>query len=195
MILHWNELVACYGNDVLQHQDKFESADWPTYAMLCSRLLRSGSRVVTNDSLHAEGELLRHRAWRSALPAALLTLRASRDGQTLGVLALNRSPCRECTKALISGLNELAVRVHGHFPEIQFILACRGAYLGKAEADEDGNAWYRQATTTGDLERLDDAGWRVCVLQVGPTLSTRGKWLLEAVQRLHRNNAGPRIPV
>ena len=195
MILHWHQLVTQYGNDVLQHQQKFESADWPTYAMLCSRLLRSGSRVVVNDSLHAEGELLRHRAWRSALPAALKTLKASGDRQTLGVLVLNRSPCRDCTKALIAGLNELAVHVHAQLPEIQFILACRGAYLGKATADEDGSEWYRQATTTGDLERLDDAGWRVCVLQVGSTLSTRGKWLLEAVQRLHRNNAGPRVPV
>ena len=107
---------------------------------------------------------------------------------------LNRSPCRECTKQLIVGINELAVRLHARFPEIQAILACRGAYLGKAEADEDGEEWFRQATTTGDLERLDDAGWRVCVLQVGPQLSTRGKWLLQAIKRLPRNARIVRVP-
>ena len=187
MILNWNELVACYGVDVAPHRQKFESADWATYAMFCSRLLRSGSRVVANDSLHAEGELLRHRAWRSALPVALRTLRPSNDPQTFGVLVLNRSPCRECTKLLIVGINQLAVRMHARFPDIQVILACRGAYLGKAEPDEDGEAWFRQATTTGDLARLDDAGWRLCVLQVGQQLSTRGKWLLEAIKRLPRN--------
>jgi hypothetical protein len=195
MILYWNDLVACYGVDVVPHRRKFESADWATYAMFCSRLLRSGSRVVANDALHAEGELLRHRAWRSALPAALRTLRPSTEHRTIGVLVLNRSPCRECTKLLIAGLNELAVRLHALFPNLQAILACRGAYLGRAEPDEDGQAWYRQATTTGDLERLDDAGWRVCVLQVGSELSTRGKWLLEAIERLPRNVTGPRVPV
>src|ERR1700754_3235005 len=100
MILQWNDLVAAYGVDVVSHRQKFETADYATYAMFCSRLLRSGSRVVANDSLHAEGELLRHRAWRSALPAALRTLRPSTHTQTIGVLALNRSPCRDCTKLL-----------------------------------------------------------------------------------------------
>jgi hypothetical protein len=192
MILHWGALEAEYGAEVAPHRAKFESAAWDTYAMLCSRLLPSGARVVANDQLHAEAELLRYRAWQSDLPGALLTMRPSHAVQTVGVLVLNRSPCRNCAKLLISGLSQLATRVHGHFPEIQLILAFRGAYLGHAEADEDGHEWYRQATTTGDLERLDDAGWRLCVLQVGQKLSTRGRWILEAVQRLPRNIGSPR---
>ena len=191
MILHWDQLASCYGVEVVRHRPKFASADWATYAMFCSRLLHAGSRVVANDALHAEGELLRHEAWR----VELRTLQPSGDVQTLGVLALNRTPCRDCTTLLIAGLNELAIRIHGHLPKIQLILACRGAYQGKVSADEDGAEWYRQATTTGDLERLDDAGWRVCVLQVGTALSTRGKWLLEAVQRLPRNARGAGVPV
>jgi len=39
-------------------------------------------------------------------------------------------------------------------------------------------------TTQNDLIRLRDAGWELCVLQVGPNLSARGQILLEGIERV-----------
>ena len=39
-------------------------------------------------------------------------------------------------------------------------------------------------TTQNGLFRLCDAGWGLCVLQVGPTLSVRGQILLKGIERV-----------
>ena len=39
-------------------------------------------------------------------------------------------------------------------------------------------------TTQNGLFRLCDAGWGLCVLQVGPTLSARGQILLKGIERV-----------
>ena len=41
-----------------------------------------------------------------------------------------------------------------------------------------------QTTTQNDLVRLHDAGWELCVLQVGLTLSACRRLLLEGIERV-----------
>ena len=137
MILHWSELVACYGTDVVEHQKSSNrqiGQRTQCYAAVFS--LESASRCQRHTA--CGGRVAPPPGLAIGSPAALRTMRPSREAVTLWALVKNRSPCRECTKVLISGLNDLAIRVHAMFPEIQFILACRGAYLGKAEEDGDG---------------------------------------------------------
>jgi len=57
----------------------------------------------------------------------------------------------------------------------RFVLASRGNYVGRNLAN---------ATKITDLIRLRDAGWEMCVLQVGDRLSARGAELLVAIERI-----------
>ena len=88
-------------------------------------------------------------------------------------IAINRSPCRSCSTLLIKALDDLHARFPLRCQQNRFVLACRGVY----EDVEMVNA-----TTSNDLIRLKDAGWELCVLQVGSELPDRGRELLKGIE-------------
>jgi hypothetical protein len=50
--------------------------------------------------------------------------------------------------------------------------------------DDSARDFYESATTVGDLRRLRDVGWELCVLQTGTELPPSGRELLQAIQAL-----------
>jgi len=189
-ILEWSELQLCYGAEIAVYRERFATAGDTTHALLCCRFTPSNSRIRSSGGQHAERKLLMSSLWTKEIPTAFANwLPADKSASPIVVtLVINRSPCRDCTGWLVKALTDLQWRFAARVPQGQFLLACRGAYEGKPT--EAG--YYEHATTIGDLKLLQDAGWRICVLQVGDELSPSGKQLLQALQRL-RNNARPSV--
>ena len=174
MILHWEQLVLHYGSALNQHRPRFEQAGQTTYGLLCCRYSPTEDELGYSAGDHAEANLLRTALWTAHLPNALRAW-TPHDSSITVTLAINRSPCRNCTALLINALSALYRNFPARGPGNRFILAARGAY-------EDAGMTTR--TTQNDLHRLHDAGWELCVLQVGPTLSARGRILLEGIERV-----------
>ena len=174
MILHWEQMVLHYGPEIATHRPKFEAAGQTTYGLLCCRFAPDDKQLASRDGDHAEARLLQHQNWTEHIPRALEHWEP-RDSPIVVVLAINRSPCRNCSALLVTALGAL----HRRFPvacdQNRFILASRGIY-------ED--ARMQQATTRNDLVRLKGAGWELCVLQTGPTLPPVGNHLLEGIQNV-----------
>lgn len=174
MILHWDQLVLHYGSGIGIHRPRFEEASQTTYGLLCCRYSPTEDELGSSAGAHAEANLLRSALWTTHLPNALRRW-TPRDSRITVTLALNRSPCRTCAALLIGALGALYRDFPARGPRNRFILAARGAY-------EDAAMVAR--TTQNDLVRLRDAGWELCVLQVGPTLPARGRLLLEGIERV-----------
>jgi hypothetical protein len=174
MILHWDQLVLHYGSGIGVHRPRFEEASQTTYGLLCCRYSPTEDELGSSAGAHAEANLLRSALWTTHLPNALRRW-TPRDSRITVTLALNRSPCRTCAARLIGALGALYRDFPARGPRNRFILAARGAY-------EDAAMVAR--TTQNDLVRLRDAGWELCVLQVGPTLPARGRLLLEGIERV-----------
>jgi hypothetical protein len=79
----------------------------------------------------------------------------------------------------VQALSDLQWKHSLSFQHARFILASRGAYRGTVSS----GGWYEQATTVGDLRRLRDAGWELCVLQAAHVLPEAGQELLQALER------------
>jgi hypothetical protein len=174
MILHWDPLVLHYGSGIGAHRSRFEEASQTTYGLLCCRYSPTEDELGYSAGAHAEANLLQSALWTTHLPNALRQW-TPRDSRITVTMALNRSPCRACAALLIDALSALYREFPARSPQNRFILAARGAY-------EDANMVTR--TTQNDLVRLRDAGWELCVLQVGRTLSARGRILLEGIERV-----------
>jgi hypothetical protein len=174
VILHWDQLPLHYGADAHRHRHHFETAGQTTYGLLCCRYTPADDRLTYSHGEHAEASLLKSRNWSEQLPAALGTWTPHND-TIVTTIVINRSPCPNCSGLLVGGLE----RLHRAYPVAaernRFILASRGNYVGRKLAD---------ATKITDLVRLRDAGWELCVLQVGGQLSPRGRELLEAIERI-----------
>lgn len=180
MILHWDQLPLHYGSEVASHRSRFEAATQTTYALLCCKFLPGDDRLVPSQGDHAEQRILASPTWRTDLPAALQGWSPLNHSQIVVTLALNRSPCRACARALSFALKSLQWRHALAFQNSRFLLASRGAYQGKVSSTLD---YYDQATTTGDLKELRDAGWELCVLQLGGQLAPSGRELLQTLAR------------
>jgi hypothetical protein len=172
MILHWEQLPLHYGPEVATHRGRFETAGQTTYGILCCRFGPDDVRLASQDGEHAEARLLQHEIWTTHIPQALDRWEP-RDNPIVVTMAINRSPCRNCSALLVTALGALSRRFPARCDMNRFILASRGIY-------ED--ARMQQATTRNDLVRLRDAGWELCVLQVGATLPPVGRHLLEGIQ-------------
>ena len=174
MILHWEQLILHYGPAIGAHRPRFEEAGQTTYGLLCCRYSPIDDQLGYSSGAHAEAHLLRSAVWTTHLPNALHQW-TPHDSPIIVTLALNRSPCQNCTALLIDALSALYRDFPDRGPRNRFILAAKGAY-------ED--AGMVTCTTQNDLLRLRDAGWELCVLQVGPNLSARGRILLEGIERV-----------
>jgi len=174
MILHWAQLVLHYGPTIDAHRPRFEVAGQTTYGLLCCRYSPTEDQLGYSTGAHAEANLLRSALWTTHLPSALRQW-TPHDSPIIVTLVLNRSPCQNCTVLLIDALSALYRDFPARGPGNRFILAAKGAY-------EDATMATR--TTQNDLIRLRDAGWELCVLQVGPNLSARGQILLEGIERV-----------
>jgi hypothetical protein len=172
MILHWEQLALHYGNEVNVHRSRFETAGQTTYGLLCCRFAPGDYQLSFSSGEHAEARLLQSNTWRVDIPAALEHWEP-RDSPIVVTMAINRSPCRNCTHLLIDALNLLHVRFPLRGQQNRFILSARGAYEDSAMIDR---------TTRNDLVRLKDAGWELCVLQLGAALPARGRDLLVAIE-------------
>lgn len=178
MILHWKQLPLHYGNkdQFEKHAPKFEKAHQTTYALLCCRFAPGDDRVVANATDHAERRLLQDPLWNQVHDA--FERWTAHNDPIVTTMVINRSPCRDCAARLTGALHDL----HNRFPvraeRGRFILACRGSYRASGSS-------YEKDTTVGDLRRLRDAGWELCVLQtgheIGVQLSGRGQELLQAL--------------
>jgi hypothetical protein len=174
MILHWDQLVLHYGQEVTPHRPRFLTAGRATYGLLCCRFTPSDYRLRASDGDHSEARLVQTPNWTTELPEALAEW-TPRSSTIIVTMAINRSPCRNCVSLLVAALEA----VHRQNPvaaeNARFILACRGAY-------ED--AAMQVATLQSDLVRLWNAGWELCVLQVDSVLPARGNILLEGIERV-----------
>jgi len=174
MILHWEQLVMHFGPELAIHQPKFEKAWRATYAMLCCRWFPANDKLAQNQGPHAEARLLASDHWQTHLPAALAAWDARND-PIVTCLVINRSPCPSCAGELVTSLAKL----HRRFPVAcdrgRFVLASLGVY---------DPACVEAATKIPDLVRLREAGWELCVLQVGSELTGRGEELKQALERL-----------
>lgn len=174
MILHWDQLGLHYGHALLNnHRSQFAEAHQTTYGLLCCRYSPTEDPLGYSAGMHAEERLLQSAMWQRHIPQALRHW-TPHDSPVIVTLALNRSPCRRCVEHLIRALAALYRQRPAGLAN-RFILVAKGAY-----EDAEG----RQSTTQRDLFRLKNAGWELGVLQVGPTLSARGRILLEGIQRL-----------
>jgi hypothetical protein len=174
MILHWDQLVLHYGNQIRTHRRRFETAGQTTYGLLCCKYVPSDSQLTYSSVDHAEERLLESESWQAQIPDALEAW-TPRSNTIVVTMVINRSPCRSCTAQLSRALRNL----HRRFPVKcdlnRFVLAVRGAY-------EDSEMV--AATTFNDLLRLRGAGWELCALQVGHELSDRGNILREGIERI-----------
>lgn len=179
MILHWDNFSRYYSdgfNHLNQYRSKFEAAGQTTFALLCCHYAPAGHllKPSTSNHVHAEQNLLQTEMWTKQIPQALEEWNQFND-KMIVTMVVNRSPCQICAPLLVKALNHL----HAQFPlrceQNRFILAFRGVY-------EDKN--FTHYTTITDLRRLKEAGWELCVLQMGPTLSNRGQMLLEGLKNI-----------
>jgi hypothetical protein len=174
VILHWQQLALHYGGEVGVHRHRFEAASQTTFGLLCCRFASDDYRVFASDGEHAEAKLLRSPSWQHDVLGAV-----HRSGpHTTSIvtsLVLNRSPCRDCVEKLITAMHAL----HRAFPlrtsQHRFLLAALGAYEDQAMVTR---------TTGRDLVRLREAGWELCVLQLGSDLTARGEILREGIERV-----------
>jgi hypothetical protein len=174
MILHWQQMELYYGNHLREHRPKFEQATQTTYGILCTRFSPEDSRVAASAGAHAEEQLINNQSWRTDLPLALEHWDA-RDRPMVTTLAINRSPCTNCTELLVSALLGYHQRYPLRTQLNRFILASRGAYEDSA---------METRTTQNGLVRLHAAGWELCVLQTGSVLPRRGEILIEGIERI-----------
>jgi hypothetical protein len=185
MILLWDQLVLHYGSEVNAHRPRFEAAGQTTYGLLCCRFSPADYQLRASDGDHAEARLLLSETWRVHVPNALEHW-DPRGSRLVVTMAINRSPCGNCANLLVAALGDL----HSRFPlrsqQNRFLLASRGVY-------EDSSM--KERTTRNDLVRLRDAGWELCVLQVGPALSDRGRILLEGLESVLDRRRGPVVPL
>lgn len=172
MILHWNQLELFYGSELATHRWRFEKAHNSTYGVLCCRLARGDDKVRANGEEHAEARLLKTDLWTEDIPQELADW-TPRNSPIVTTMAVNRSPCRNCSEELITALNDLRRSVTSD--KNRFILAATGKYWGSGPG---------ALTLVSDLRHLKEAGWELAVLQVGNSLSERGEELLLEVQRL-----------
>lgn len=179
MILHWQQMVLHYGGAVGVHRHRFERASQATYALLCCRFAPGEDRLVANAVDHAERRLLQSSLWRTEIPEAIAGSSSLDRNKIVVTMAVNRSPCPDCARRLTQSLIDLHHRFPKRMDHARFVLASRGAYQGRVT----DAGYFGHATTTGDLRRLRDVGWEVCVLQLGGELSPSGQQLLEATER------------
>jgi hypothetical protein len=172
MILHWKQLELHFGPQIHQHRARFESAGETTYALLCCRYSPLEDRITSNDVDHAEGRLLNSDEWQVGITRALNSWTPGL-GRIVVVLAINRSPCRDCAGLLIDALEGLQRRFPLACEYSQFILACRGLYSGRR---------YILGTRKNAFPRLKDAGWKQCVLQLDADLPGVGRELLREIE-------------
>ena len=181
MIVHWDQLPLAYGGAVRAHRPHFEHATETTYALLCCRLTPGDDRLDSSRGEHAEARLLESALWTKEIPEALGRVTALDSGPMVVTLAINRTPCPSCTGKLEDALRTLQWRYPLRFQRSRFVLACRGAYQGRVGKE---SGWYDNATTTGHLRRLEQVGWELAVLQMGPTLPPSGEALLQTLERM-----------
>lgn len=180
MILQWNELVRYYGPPIGNYQGDLDNAGQTTYALICSNISNAQNRRVRSGSVHAERRALDTPLWMTSLRQHLGNWMPGNPAPVV-TLAINRSPCSDCARILSARLEAMTARSPAAAQQSRFILAALGAY-------EDNDMAVR--TTDQDLRRLDQAGWELCVLQVGANLSDRGAILQEGLQRLGLSPTG-----
>lgn len=203
MLLHWNQLVNYYGEELNAHRGHFHSPGQSTYGLLCCRFADEHTRLAASQGDHSEERLLQSPLWEQIEQAVKqwISFKTDEGSKVVVTMALNRSPCHpRCAPALYNALNNLQYNYSRRFfDNWRFILACRGAYQGQIT----DAGYYENSTTSLDLRRLDDAGWNVCVLQTtippagqsfqpGDGLPPSGRALLQTLMA-HRGASHPEI--
>jgi len=186
MIMDWQDLVSCYGEELDEYRGHFAEAGETTYGLLCCCFAPSNARLAASGGEHSERKLLDSPLWTHEIPAALRAWTPLQRSPIVVTMVINRSPCRSCTGALEDALESLQWRFAGGFENARFLLACRGAYQGKVTSA----GYYENSTTIGGLNRLQKVGWNLCVLRVGETLAPSGKQRLQAIRSLSPDGFG-----
>ena len=197
MILHWDQITNHYGygeiaikggkykgkwvaRDYLQqYRNKYLRAENATYGFLFSPLsFQEIEMTQSGDGKHAEENLLATETWTREIPRAIDQQVPGYNDQFNVILGINRTPCGNCTRLLLDKLGELHRRYPLRAQQARFILACLGAYQpGETSPDNP-------RTSIRDLSQLRAAGWELCVLQTGNSLTRNGKVLKETLEHL-----------
>jgi hypothetical protein len=176
MLLSWERLMAYYGADELAiHRWRFEQAGETTHGMLCCRWSPDGDRVRASSGEHCEVRLLQTDLWTQHIPGAVRAWTPANQ-PIVTAMVLNRTPCADCTNRLVEALEALQKQYPVACENNRFLLVCRGKYWGRGPG---------VMTLIPHLRRLREAGWELCVLQMGSDLPPSGRELAEDL-RHHR---------
>src|SRR5262245_22963955 len=161
MLLSWERLIAYYGaRELASHRWRFEQAHETTYGALCCRWVPGDDRVRASSDEHCEVRLVQSDLWDEQLPAALRAW-TPRDQPFVTAMVLNRTPCSACSTRLTAALERLQKQYPVACETNRFLLVCRGKYTGRQPGT---------MTLIPHLRKLREAGWELCVLQMGSEL-------------------------
>lgn len=182
MILHWEQIVLHYGKNgdqnIKQHKEKLAKAHQSTYGLLYSHVNFDEIELKSSGGGHAEEKIIASDAWQKHIPRAISQQAWGTKEQFNVIIALNRSPCGSCTRLLVNALGDIQRRYPLRAFNNRFILASLGAY--GAYNPEPGD----KRTSVANLTALKNAGWELCVLQVGSSLTRDGSQLATCLETI-----------
>ncbi|MDD2759207.1 MAG: hypothetical protein PHH11_02815 [Methylomonas sp.] len=188
-VLRWADAVSFFGDELVQHERFLSRATQTTYGLLVSRSVQQGQTLLENrEGEHAEERLVLSPFWVSGVVNALESWDV-RDAPMVVMLAINRAPCASCSHILAGELHALHRRFPLRVEKQYFILASLGYYQGRdfmtnqlspntLNTRSVGSQRSQSVTTDRGLNELSDAGWRLCVMDFGHGVTSRGSELL-----------------
>ncbi|MCO6456485.1 MAG: hypothetical protein J5I93_14405 [Pirellulaceae bacterium] len=182
-VVHWKDLKLARTG--IKTED-FAKQGNTTFALL----LVNGTfkdQYVSEGGQCAEHWMLTSVTWVSEIERAVSKVHGPRPEPSSFLVALNRTPCNGhhgsisgrggCSGKLVAELVRIreSLADPDRFDEFfAFTLACTGYYDGP---NEEGKPMYGLWTTNYDILALQRAGWKVKALQVGKSLTARGRKL------------------
>jgi hypothetical protein len=183
-ILHWNDAVAYFGNELKAHRLALGEASMATHCLLACRSVHSGTaKVVSGDGEHAERRLLQSTVWKTEINTALSAWHPH-DAPMLVLVVLNRSPCADCAHSLADALHKFNDRYALTTEKQHFVLASLGYYHSNKDIVRSAAGLPQTFTTDRGMRALAEAGWKLCALDFGQGLTLRGREFHAYLQQL-----------
>lgn len=188
-VFRWADALIYFGSEINDHAQALSQARQTTYGLLVCRSAPDGeARLASCNGEHAEERLVRTPLWREQIDGALANW-DMRDTPMVVMLALNRSPCANCSQVLAGALHSLHNKYALRCERQHFVLASLGYYQGRnfmaeESAPNRSSTPSRTVTTDRGLRILREAGWKLCVLDFGQGLTHRGAELHEYLSHI-----------
>ncbi len=193
----WQQIFEV-GPEPQGEAERFEYQEQTTYAMLVVDGRQIGQTMASKGKeKHAERRLLDSRDWQDVLAKARSDALATPPRKTVIDFVVNRAPCHSvvdrprgpgekegCVRLLCDALKRFHALPGGSEARqhITFNLVATGVYeqIGGGAPREQGT------TTSSDLLRLANAGWRLHGLQVGKEQKPFGRQLTTGIMNMLR---------